>query len=193
MSRCSITIPPSSAAAQPWLRAGRNGHAPRLSRYRRQHHFHAAAERQTVDGQSLEPSGFRGRQCRRNRRVGFRQYSRPLLPVSDFMSAPAEKARLPAPVSTTQRTPSSASIDDQMRSSSADVARSMAFIRSGRSIVTRATPPAMVKPTVIPPPSACRGRDRIRQSPHRCARQGAAAHGEARPARHSGEPETREA
>jgi hypothetical protein len=55
------------------------------------------------------------------------------------MSAPVQKARSPAPVSTTQRTCSSCSMADQMRISSASAAWSMAFMRSGRSIVTRAT------------------------------------------------------
>ena len=49
------------------------------------------------------------------------QYSRPLrLPVF-FRSAPAQKARSPAPVSTTTRTSSRCSMSSQMRFSSASV------------------------------------------------------------------------
>src|SRR5262245_47917125 len=55
------------------------------------------------------------------------------------MSAPAQNARSPAPVSTTTRTSRSPPIAVHMRSSSTSVARSTAFITSGRSIVTRAT------------------------------------------------------
>src|SRR6218665_1191324 len=59
-----------------------------------------------------------------------------------FRSAPTQNARSPAPVSTTRRTPSSASSALQMRCNSASVARSIAFITCGRSIVTVATCPA---------------------------------------------------
>ena len=67
------------------------------------------------------------------------QYSSPVLLPLCFMSAPVQKARSPAPVSTTQRTCSSCSMAAQMRINSASDASSMAFMRSGRSIVTRAT------------------------------------------------------
>src|SRR5580704_13688808 len=61
------------------------------------------------------------------------------------MSAPAEKARSPAPVSTTTRTSRSASIAVQMRCNSRSDATSMAFSTSGRSMVTRATWSATAK------------------------------------------------
>ena len=55
------------------------------------------------------------------------------------MSAPAQKARSPAPVSTTARTSRSPSIASQIACSSRSAAASMAFSTSGRSMVTRAT------------------------------------------------------
>ena len=70
---------------------------------------------------------------------GAAQYSRPVLFPALFMSAPAQNARSPAPVSTTARTRSSASIAHQIRSRSCSVAGSTAFIDAGRSSVTRAT------------------------------------------------------
>ena len=67
------------------------------------------------------------------------QYSTPLSPLVFFMSAPAQKARSPVAPSTTTRTSSRDSMSVQMRCSSASVARSTAFITSGRSMVTEAT------------------------------------------------------
>ena len=75
---------------------------------------------------------------------GAAQYSRPLAPPP-FISAPAEKARSPAPVSTTARMPPSASMRVQTALSSRSAPASMALSTSGRSMVTRATWPATAK------------------------------------------------
>ncbi len=79
------------------------------------------------------------------------QYSRP---VTDgfFRSAPTQKARSPAPVSTTTRTSRLPSISVQMRCNSASVARSTAFMACGRSSVTVATWFAMVSVAVTATP-----------------------------------------
>ena len=76
------------------------------------------------------------------------------------MSAPAQNARSPAPVSTTQRTPGSRSTASQISLRAASAAESTAFRRSGRSRVTRATPSARSKRT-SPPEAPAPSRSRV--------------------------------
>ncbi|MNL17497.1 hypothetical protein D3C87_1385930 [compost metagenome] len=61
---------------------------------------------------------------------------------SSGMSAPAQKALLPAPVTTMQRTPASASSSAKARAISWSVAGSIALYFSGREIVRSPTPGA---------------------------------------------------
>ena len=69
---------------------------------------------------------------------GAAQYSSPVI-CGFFRSEPAQNARSPAPVSTTRRTSGSFSIRVQIACNSASVARSTAFMTSGRDRVTVAT------------------------------------------------------
>ena len=81
-------------------------------------------------------------------RPGVPPAKRPSPPIAP-MSPPAEKARSPAPVSTTQRTLVSVASSASTRSSSVISSTSSAFIFSGRFRVTVAMPPSRSSSTVF--------------------------------------------
>src|ERR671915_1129284 len=68
-----------------------------------------------------------------------------------LMSAPAAKARSPAPVRTITRVPASLSASCSRSRSAVSVATSSAFMASGRSSVRTATPPSSETETLIGP------------------------------------------
>ena len=80
-------------------------------------------------------------------RVGVRDSSRPKTLSFAVRSIPAQKA-LPAPVTTTARTPSSSLTSWKVASSSSAICTVKEFISSGRSSVTRRIPSCTVRERV---------------------------------------------